>query len=142
MKSDKISDSEVAKVFAAYPPSSRSALLALRALILETAEETAGVGPLDETLKWGQPSYLTAETKAGTTVRIDRVKGSADQIAVYVHCQSGLIDQFRDRYDGELSFEGKRAIMLSAGEPLPEEPLRHCIALALTHHLRKKKTKR
>ena len=32
-----------------------------------------------------------------------------------------------------------RAILLDANATLPEAELRHCVALALTYHLRKKK---
>lgn len=59
----------VASVFRSYPAALRPMLLALRELILDVAARTDGVGPLTETLKWGQPSYLTAETGSGTTVR-------------------------------------------------------------------------
>ena len=35
----------------------------LRQLIFETAAATEVVGELEETLKWGEPSYLTPKTK-------------------------------------------------------------------------------
>lgn len=134
---------EVKAVFDGHPPALRARLLALRRLILETAAATPGVGPLTETLKWGQPSYLTAESGSGTTVRIGRVKDEPGRpegrAAVFVHCQSGLIDSFREVYPDELSYQGRRAILLAPDEDVPEAPLRHCLALALTHRLRKKK---
>jgi hypothetical protein len=68
-----VSDPAVAAVFGAYPKPLKAKLLALRRLIFETAAATKGVGTLQETLKWGQPSYLTTETKSGSTIRIDRV---------------------------------------------------------------------
>ena len=37
----------------------RKKLLHLRQIILDTASETEGVNELEETLKWGEPSYLT-----------------------------------------------------------------------------------
>ena len=131
-------DSAVGAVFAAYPKPVRAKLLALRRLIFDTAKVTKGVGKLEETLKWGQPSYLTAETNRGRTVRIERVKASAGQYAVYFHCQTNLVETFRELYP-ELSYSGNRAILLDAEEKLPETELRHCIALALTYHLRKRK---
>ena len=67
-------DPAVDAVFAAYPKPLKAKLLALRRLILDTAKKTEGVGALEETLKWGQPSYLTTLTKSGSTIRIDRVK--------------------------------------------------------------------
>lgn len=132
---------EVEPVFAAYPPEIRARLLDLRRLILETAAATPGVGPLEETLKWGQPSYLTAESKSGSTVRIDRAKDEPGQprerVAVYFHCGSGLVESFKELYPRELSYGGRRAIVFAPGEEIQEAPLRHCLALALTHHLRR-----
>ena len=51
---------EVAAVFDAYPKSIKAKLLRLRRMIFEVAARTPEVGPLEETLKWGQPSYLTS----------------------------------------------------------------------------------
>ncbi|HEX7924620.1 MAG TPA: DUF1801 domain-containing protein, partial [Bradyrhizobium sp.] len=118
-------------------------LLALRRLIFDTAKATKGVGALEETLKWGQPSYLTPETGSGSTVRIDQVKSSdqvkpaADQVAIYFHCQTNLVETFRELYP-ELSYSGNRAILLDVAGRLPEAALRHCVALALTYHQKRK----
>ena len=124
-------------VFDAYPPPVKSKLLALRRLIFDTAKTTKGVGALEEALKWGQPSYLTTESKSGSTVRIDQLKNEAGGYAVYFHCQTDLVETFRELYP-ELRYGGNRSILLDAGEKLPEAALRHCIALALTYHARKK----
>ena len=136
----RFSNISVAAVFKAYPPAIRAKLMVLRELVLDTAEKTAGVGRLTEALKWGQPSYLTQETGSGTTVRIDRLK-AADGYAAYFHCQSGLVEQFRELYPDTFTYEGKRAIVFGSGDCVPAKELRHCIALALTHHARKKKPK-
>jgi hypothetical protein len=132
------SDPVVEAVFAAYPKPVKARLLALRRLILDTATMTEGVGALEETLKWGQPSYLTAETKSGSTIRIDQVKPATDQVAVYFHCQTNLVETFRELYP-ELRYGGNRSILLDVKEKLPEAVLRHCVALALTYHLNKRK---
>jgi hypothetical protein len=136
----RFSDTDVASVFKAYPPVLRVKLMALRELVFDTAEKTTGVGRLTETLKWGQPSYLTQETGSGKTVRIDRLKAD-DGYAVYFHCQSGLVGQFRELYPDTFKYEGKRAIVFNSGDRVPARALRHCLALALTHHARKKKPK-
>jgi len=132
------SASAVDAVFAACPKPARAKLLALRKLILDTAKSTKGVGRLEEALKWGQPSYLTAETGSGSTIRIDRVKSEKSQVAVFFHCQTDLVDTFRELYP-RLSYSGNRAILLDADKELPEAELRHCVGLALTYHLRKRK---
>jgi hypothetical protein len=127
-------DRAVAAVLESHPKPIESKLLALRKLILDTARATEGVGALQETLKWGQVSYLTSESKSGSTVRIDRVKSADDQVAVYFHCQTNLVETFRELYP-KLSYSGNRAIVLDASRKLPEAALRHCLALALTYHL-------
>jgi hypothetical protein len=124
-------------VFGAYPRPVQAKLRALRRLIFDTAKTTKGVGALEEALKWGQPSYLTTESKSGSTVRIDQLKKEAGGYAVYFHCQTDLVETFRELYP-ELRYGGNRSILLNAGEKLPEAALRHCIALALTYHARKK----
>jgi len=133
----RFADPAVATVFKAYPAEMRRRLMALRALVFEVAAGTAGVGRLTETLKWGQPSYLTDETKSGTTVRIDQLK-TGDGYALYVHCQSGLVPKFRDLYGDTFRYEGKRALLFDTDARLPLPELKHCIGLALTHHLRAK----
>ncbi|MBS0539900.1 MAG: DUF1801 domain-containing protein [Proteobacteria bacterium] len=130
-------DPAVAAVFKAYPAELRRRLLELRELVFDTAARTDGVGPLTETLKWGQPSFLTEATGSGSTVRIDRLK-KGDGYAVYFHCQSGLVGRFRELYPDTFRYDGKRAIVFGAKDRVPLRALRHCIGLALTHHLRGK----
>jgi hypothetical protein len=133
------SDPAVSAVFSSYPKPINAKLLALRRLIFDTAKMTEGVGRLEETLKWGQPSYLTPETKSGSTIRIDQIKSAGNQYAIYFHCQTDLVETFRELYPSEFSYEGNRCILLDAAEKLPEPALRHCVALALTYHLKKRK---
>jgi hypothetical protein len=128
-------DAAVEAVFKAYPPA-KAKLLALRRLIFDTAKATRGVGRIEEALKWGQPSYLTTETKSGSTVRIDHVAGK--QYALYFHCQTDLVATFRELYADKWSYGGNRCILLSADDKVDEAALRHCIALALTYHLNKR----
>jgi hypothetical protein len=135
-------DSAVDAVFNAYPKPLKAKLLALRRLIFETAKATEGVGALRETLKWGQPSYLTPQTNSGSTIRIDQVKSAAGQYAVYFHCQTDLVETFRELYPTQLRFGGNRSILLNAKDELPRAELRHCVALALTYHLNKRKAAR
>jgi hypothetical protein len=132
-------DPAVAAAFDAYPKPLKAKLLALRRLILGTAKTTKGVGAVEETLKWGQPSYLTPETKSGSTIRIDAIKSDAGRYAVYFHCQTNLVETFRELYPDEFSFGGNRCIILDAADDVPEAALRHCVALALTYHLNRRK---
>jgi len=121
-------------VFDGYDPDTRDRLLSLRATVYDVAQATEGVGPLTETLKWGQISYLNP---AGTTLRIDTAPGKDPRLALYVHCQTSIVETLRSEYDGMLDFEGSRAIILPSGKgDVPDEILRSCIRLALTYRLR------
>ena len=130
---------DVESVFATYSEELRAPLIQLRQLIFDTASELEGVGPLEETLKWGQPSYLTTQSGTGTTIRIDRIKSKPGRYAMYVHCQTSLLPTYRELYPEELRFDGNRCIEFNLCEEPPTGPLRHCIGLALTYHRSKKK---
>lgn len=112
-------------------------LVQLRRLILDVARENPAIGPLEETLKWGEAAFLTSATGAGTTVRINRHKKSDAVYGLYVHCQTDLVARYRQLYDQELTFDGNRAVLFDSKEDLPVDAVKHCIAMALTYHLRK-----
>jgi hypothetical protein len=127
-------DAAIQAAFDAWPAPVRAALLDLRGLILETAAQTSGVGPLTEALRWKQPAYLTERSGAGTTIRIDGIKSSADGYALFVNCQTSLLESWRHLYPDDFRFEGSRALLFTTAAPPPREALRHCIAMALTYH--------
>ena len=127
-----------AGLLAACPPAQRRRLGTLRRLVLDTAKKTEGVGKIAETLKWGQPSFLTPETGSGSTIRIDATKTGGT--AMYFHCQTSLVETFRKLYPDDFTFEGNRALHFDAKRKLPEKALRHCIALALTYKTRRQKS--
>jgi len=135
------SDLILSAAFETYPRLIRTKLLALRKLILGTAKAIDGVGTLEEAIKWGQVSFLTSETGSGTTIRIDWVKSEPDRYALYVHCQTNLIETFREIYP-ELNYGGNRCILLDATEGAPTDALRHCVGLALTYHRDKNRHER
>ncbi len=126
--------SAVAKIFDSYPLSVRPRLLALRDLIFATAAETDGVGELEETLKWGEPAYLTSQSKSGSTIRIAWKKSMPTQYAMYFNCQTTLIEMFRISFAGDFRFEGNRAIVFDIADTPPIDALGLCIAAALTYH--------
>ncbi len=129
---------QVGATFDSYAKPLRARLLELRALILETASTTPGVGRVEEALRWGEPSYLTSETKSGSTIRIGPFKKKKDHFAMYVNCQTSLVETYRQTYPDIFSYSGHRAILFHVDDDLPEDELRHCIALALCYHLDKK----
>lgn len=128
-------DPRVNEVFANYPDFVRDKMQFLRELVIETAEETEGVTKLEETLKWGEPSFVT---KNGSTLRMDWKEKSPDQYAMYFQCTSRLVDTFRLVFDRKFEYEGKRAIVFQLNQKIPERELKKCIKASLTYHNVKK----
>lgn len=137
MATRHFTNAAVAQVFAAWPAPVRRKLLAVRELIFKTAEQLPQVGALEETLKWGEPAYLTPHSKSGSTIRLSWKKAAPNQFGIYFHCQTSLVDTFRTLFPEGLKFEGNRAILFDQAQPLPEDALRMCIGQALTYHLTK-----
>ena len=130
-------DNDALSVIEREPPDIREGLMELRRLILETAAETDGIGKVVETLKWGQPSYLTEKPKSGTTIRIAKDGSELGDIALYVSCNTSLVSEWRGLFP-YLIFGGDRSLHLSLANPLPLPELRQMIRMALTYHRRKK----
>lgn len=124
----------VAAAYKSFPAPQREGLLTLRRLIFETAAETPGVGTLEETLKWGQPAYLTPTTRSGSTIRLGLPKQGG--FALYAHCQTTIIPDFRNLFPDAFHYEGNRAVHFKVGTSLPLDPLRLLVRSALTYHLK------
>lgn len=141
-KHKDIENPEVAALFESYPKEIKAKLLSLRRLIFHVASRTSGVGELEETLKWGQPSYLTTQTQSGSLLRIDQIKSQEGKYAMFFHCQTTLVDTFREMYRDQFEFGGNRSIIFNVKDDVPVKELSHCISMALTYHLNKRKNNR
>jgi hypothetical protein len=130
---------EVAEKFAAFPPDVRECLEQARGLIFRVAAATPGVGPLTETLKWGEPAYLTEATGSGSAPRLGWPRSHPNRAAVYFNCKTMLVGTFREMLPGAFEYVGDRALLLRLDEPVDESVLSLCLAMALTYHLRKAK---
>ena len=138
-KNSKIAiNPEVAAVFDSCPQEIKGKLMYLRQLIYDTAATIESVGEIEETLKWGEPSYLTPQTKSGSTIRIAWKKSQKEQYSMYFKCTANLVPAFKKKYPERFKFGGNRSIDFNIDDKVPEKELKNCIALALTYHLNKK----
>ena len=112
--------------------------MTLRALVLDVARQTGGVGALEESLKWGEPAYITAASKSGSTIRIAWKKSHPAQYAMYFNCQTTLVDSFKTMFPTAFKFEGNRALVFDEHDDVPVEALRICVGMALTYHANKR----
>jgi hypothetical protein len=88
-----------------------------------------------ETLKWGEPAYLTQQTGSGSTIRLGQLKDGEQRCAVLFNCRTTLIETFRERFPNEFEYRANRALLLKLTDVLPAAPLSICLSLALTYHL-------
>ena len=125
------SNPEVAQKIGTYPAPVQKKLNAIRKLILDTADKTEGVTAIEETLKWGEPSYLV---KKGSTLRMDWKAKAPDQYAVYFKCTSKLVTTFREVYGDTFNYEKNRAIVFQMNDKVPKKELAKCIQATLRYH--------
>lgn len=124
------------EVYSSYPTQHRKKLLLLRELIFNTAIENPEIGTIEETLKWGDPSYVTSN-KNGSTIRFAWHKKTPNKYGMYFNCKTNLIASFQKTYGELFQFESNRAIIFHENEILKEKELKKCIKKALTYHLNK-----
>ena len=128
----------VARIVAGYPPVAAAHLRNIRDLIYAMAAADSDIGPITETLKWNEPAYLTEATGSGTTIRLAWKESNPDRIGIYVHCQTNIIETLRAMLPDDIEFEGNRALLLDIAKPLPAEPVRIAVRMAMTYHLAKR----
>lgn len=121
---------EIEAKFSTYPVEAQERLKSIRRLIFSIAEEN-GLGAVEETLKWGEPSYLV---QGGSTIRIDWKPKDPGAVKVYFHCQTSLVETFKKIYPDEFEYEEKRAIVIPLSASAGSGPLNHCLQMALKYH--------
>jgi len=122
---------------ASYPDLVQGKMNFLRSLVHQTAEEV-GISKLEETLRWGEPSFVT---KKGSTLRMDWKAKSPTEYAMYFSCSTRLVETFKRVFGDDFNYEGKRALIFDLNAPLPTADLKRCIAATLRYHDVKKDIK-
>ena len=117
--------------FDSFPSEVKEKLQTLRTLIIETATELESILEIEETLKWGEPSYLT---KKGSTIRISWSPKTPPQYGMYFTCSTNLVDTFKAVFGDVFRYENNRAILFNFDDPIPQKELKECIEMALTYH--------
>ena len=132
----QISDPKLAAAFNRFDNEVRPHLLSLRQLIFETAATIPDCGEVIESLKWGQPSYATVRPKTGTPIRLGVPKSYPGCYALYVSCQTTLIETLRQTTPDDFIFDGNRALIMRVDTTYSHDITGHCMAMALTYYKR------
>ena len=124
---------DVGQIISGYQPAVREGVLRLRELIFQVAEGVPQAQPLAETLRWGQPAYLTP-AHVGSTLRLGPHKDAT--FALFAHCQSTIIASYAQAFAGWDRIDGNRAVLFDDVAQIEPERLSHLIHHALTYHLK------
>ncbi|WP_377507352.1 DUF1801 domain-containing protein [Octadecabacter sp. R77987] len=124
---------EIAAVLDAQPALTAQGMARLRDLILETAVSDPRVGPLSESLKWGQPAFRPKAANTGTTLRVAAHKDAA--FALYAPCSTTVIPTHAERFAGADRIDGTRAILFDHPDQIDADRLRLTILHGLTYFL-------
>ncbi|MEH6455218.1 MAG: DUF1801 domain-containing protein [Cocleimonas sp.] len=119
----------VKQKFETYPDDVSFLLHNIRDLILRVAKDE-GILDLTETLKWGQPSYIS---NIGSVVRFDWSANLPDQYCIFFNCNTTLVETFKEVFGDTFMYEGNRAIVLKKEQTVPLKELEHCISLSLRY---------
>jgi len=125
-----IESQDVQKKLDVYPQHVRKRMIEVRNLILKTAEKTPGVTIIEESLKWGEPSYAV---KGGSPVRFDWKPKLPDHYMIYFNCKTDLVASFRLAYGDLFSYEKNRAIVLNLEGELPKKEIQNCLQRAFLY---------
>ncbi len=112
----------------------QTALWRCRAVFHHVAARNA-LGTLDETLKWGQPSWRPKRPRTGSTLRADWRPDAPERLTLFVDCKTDLAARMADLYPDLPANDGRRAIALNLNDPLPEQPIAHLAQMTFTYHL-------
>ncbi len=125
---------EISSLFGAYSQAAGEHLLAVRTLIYDIAAER-GLGKVDESIKWGEASFWV---KGGSAVRVDWKEKQPEVIKVFFHCQTRLIETFREVYPEAFAYEGNRALLIPLEDYSKHGALAHCLSVAMRYQALKR----
>ncbi len=116
--------------FSSYPSHIRPKMDYLRELVIETAKELPEVDAIEETLKWGEPAFVSAIC---STLRIDWKERTPEQYQMYFMCSTRLVETFKVVFGDIFDYEKNRALVFRLDDEVPTAQLKECIGAALMY---------
>ncbi len=122
---------KIRDVFMRVPDPARSGMLYLRDKLYEIAKTIPATKGLDESLKWGQPSYVP-KSGIGTPLRL----GQTDEgFGLFVHCQTTVISEFAS-LTSNVNIDGNRGVLFTSMDEVKGSNLEPMICHAMTYKTR------
>lgn len=128
---------DILNLSATWPADAQHRLLEMRAIFQDVAR-AAETGPLDESLKWGQPAWRPRKARMGSTLRLNWSADAPDQIAAFVDCKTDLAAQMDTRFPGQFRNDGRRSLAFDLSSGLHADAIWQLAHLTFTYHRAKR----
>lgn len=118
---------------ALWPIEAQTRFAEIRGLILDAAKQVA-IGPLTESLKWGQPAWRPERPRTGSTLRLNWSDKSPQTLAFFVDCKTTLAAQMFAAYPFDFEYKSNRELQVHLDAALPNSAINHLAELTFTYH--------
>ena len=115
-----------------WPAAAQVTFSEIRKILREVAAQE-GIA-LQETTKWGEPSWLPRKRGIGSTLRAGWREKSPDSLSLFVNCQTDLVEQVTRVHHSAFSAIGSRELVIQLSAPLPRAAIAFCAVATLTYH--------
>ena len=124
-------------VTAAWSEPAQTRFLTWRALFGDVAA-AADIGPLDESLKWGQPAWRPRRPRTGSTLRVDWSPATPDRLDLFVDCKTDLAHRVHDAFPHAFETDGRRRLSVRLDTAHDADALWHLAFATFTYHRHKR----
>ncbi|MFT6674686.1 MAG: hypothetical protein ACJAVM_000869 [Sulfitobacter sp.] len=123
-------------LIAKWPGPAQQGLWACRAIFHDVAAQ-AGIGVLEESLKWGQPSWRPQRPRTGSTLRISWDAATPQILPLFVDCKTDLAARMQTLYPDLAANDGRRRIGFDLHGALPAQAIAHLAQMTFCYHLKR-----
>lgn len=123
----------VSHITSLWPAEAQLKFAHIRTLILDVGAD-ADIGPLTESLKWGQPAWRPDRPRTGSTLRLNWSDKLPQTLALFVDCKTTLAADMLAAYPHDFQYESNRAMRMQLNTPLPEGAIAHLAHATFTYH--------
>ncbi len=116
-----------------WPDAAQQSLLTCRQMFHDIAAKAA-IGPLEESLKWGQPAWRPKKPRTGSTLRMDWSPKYPTHLSLFVDCKTDLAARIQNLYPTFPQNDGRRHLAFPLAAPLPEQAIAHLAEMTFGYH--------
>lgn len=102
--------------------------------VFHTIAQDNNLGPLGESLEWGQPAWRPTRPRTGSTLRMNWSPASPDRLALFVDCKTDLASRMRDMYPDLPVNDGRRQLAIALDAEFPEQAVSHLAQMTFSYH--------